>query len=71
MTAPDPAAPVPPRPTFRSVRAAVQQCRAGKLWEGSTQAVMGAGPAPSRAPTAAMDDFVADLRAVARWLDDQ
>lgn len=38
-----PPAPVPDRPTKRSLSAAVQQCRACDLWEGATQAVMGEG----------------------------
>jgi uracil-DNA glycosylase family protein len=38
-----PPAPVPARPTQRSLSAAVQDCRACDLWEGATQAVMGEG----------------------------
>jgi uracil-DNA glycosylase family protein len=38
-----PPAPVPDRPTKRSLSAAVQECRACDLWEGATQAVMGEG----------------------------
>ncbi len=49
MSAPASVAPVPPRPSFRSLREAVQECRACELWEGATQAVMGAGPAPAQA----------------------
>jgi uracil-DNA glycosylase family protein len=42
-------APVPDRLSFKALREAVQECRACELWEGATQAVMGAGPRPSRA----------------------
>jgi uracil-DNA glycosylase family protein len=49
----DPAAPPPPpvpeRPSFTSLREAVQECRACELWQGATQAVMGAGPSPGKA----------------------
>jgi uracil-DNA glycosylase len=55
-----PSAPVPDHPTFTSLREAMQRCRACELWEGATQAVVGDG--------AAMEAFVADLRAVAGWL---
>src|SRR5438477_443246 len=36
-----PPAPVPARPTQRSLSAAVQDCRACDLWEGAAQAVLG------------------------------
>ena len=52
MTASDPAPPRPPVPahlTFASLSEAVQECHACELWEGATQAVMGEGPARSRA----------------------
>src|SRR5579859_2170841 len=39
-----PPPPVPDRPSLRSLRGAVQQCRACDLWTGATQAVMGEGP---------------------------
>jgi DNA polymerase len=42
-------APVPDRLSFKALREAVQDCRACELWEGATQAVMGAGPRPGRA----------------------
>ena len=48
----DPAAPPPPIPahlTFTSLREAVQHCHACELWQPATQAVMGAGPAPTQA----------------------
>ena len=38
-----PAAPVPSRPSLKSLHAAVPDCRACDLWEGATQAVMGEG----------------------------
>jgi uracil-DNA glycosylase len=38
-----PEAPVPPRPSFKSLREAVHDCRACDLWEGATQPVMGEG----------------------------
>lgn len=38
-----PPAPVPARPTLRTLAQAVQSCRACDLWEGATQAVMGEG----------------------------
>lgn len=38
-----PSAPVPSRPTLKSMSEAVQRCRACDLWEGTTQAVMGEG----------------------------
>lgn len=38
-----PPAPVPPRPSLKSMGEAVQNCRACDLWEGATQAVMGEG----------------------------
>jgi DNA polymerase len=44
-----PPPPVPERLSFKALREAVQECRACELWEGATQAVMGAGPAPSKA----------------------
>jgi uracil-DNA glycosylase family protein len=43
-----PDAPVPARPTLPKLRRAVQGCRACELWRGTTQAVLGEGPA--RAP---------------------
>src|SRR5881275_1346969 len=36
-------APVPSRPSLKSMSEAVQRCRACDLWEGATQAVMGEG----------------------------
>ncbi|HEX3691394.1 MAG TPA: UdgX family uracil-DNA binding protein [Solirubrobacteraceae bacterium] len=42
-------APVPERLSFKAMREAVQGCRACELWEDATQAVMGAGPSPSKA----------------------
>ena len=42
------AAPVPAQPTLPRLRAAVQDCRACELWEGATQAVLGAGAARAR-----------------------
>lgn len=43
-TQPDrPPAPVPARPSLKSMGEAVQRCRACDLWEGATQAVMGEG----------------------------
>jgi DNA polymerase len=48
-TPPNGRAPVPDRPSFKALREAVQECRACELWEGATQAVMGAGPRPRRA----------------------
>jgi len=44
-----PAAPVPPDPTLPRLREAAQGCRACELWEGTTQAVLGAGAAPAGA----------------------
>jgi DNA polymerase len=38
-------APVPERPTLPKLRAAVQECRACELYKGTTQAVLGEGPA--------------------------
>jgi uracil-DNA glycosylase len=38
-----PHAPVPDRPSLKSLHAAVADCRACDLWEGATQAVMGEG----------------------------
>src|SRR5437764_11433344 len=38
-----PPAPVPQRPSLKSLREAVHDCRACDLWEGATQAVMGEG----------------------------
>lgn len=38
-------APVPSRPTLPKLRRAVQDCRACELWRGTTQAVLGEGPA--------------------------
>jgi DNA polymerase len=38
-----PEAPVPIRPSFKSLREAVHECRACDLWEGATQPVMGEG----------------------------
>ncbi len=38
-----PPAPVPQRPSLKSLREAVRDCRACDLWEGATQAVMGEG----------------------------
>jgi uracil-DNA glycosylase len=54
MPTSDPAAPPPPPPipahlTFTSLREAVQHCHACELWQPATQAVMGAGPAPTQA----------------------
>jgi uracil-DNA glycosylase len=42
------AAPVPPRPSLRSLREAAQGCRACELWEGTTQAVVGEGARNAR-----------------------
>jgi DNA polymerase len=42
-------APVPPDPTLPKLREAAQGCRACELWEGATQAVVGAGAAPADA----------------------
>jgi uracil-DNA glycosylase family protein len=44
-----PPAPIPERLSFKALREAVQGCRACELWEGATQAVMGAGPRPGKA----------------------
>jgi uracil-DNA glycosylase len=41
-------APVPPHPSLRSLRGAVQECHACELWEGATQAVLGEGAARAR-----------------------
>jgi uracil-DNA glycosylase family protein len=53
MATPNPAAapppPIPDRLSFKTLREAVQRCRACELWEGATQAVMGTGPAPTKA----------------------
>ena len=52
MSASDPAAaspPIPDRLSFSALRQAAQNCRACELWQGATQAVMGAGPAPGEA----------------------
>ena len=38
-----PRAPVPSRPSYKSLHEAVHECRACDLWEGATQAVMGEG----------------------------
>src|SRR5437660_12175703 len=38
-----PPAPVPDRPSLKSLHEAVGDCRACDLWEGATQAVMGEG----------------------------
>jgi len=43
-----PTAPVPRRPTLRSLHAALQSCRACDLYEGATQPVMGEGAAQAR-----------------------
>jgi DNA polymerase len=43
-----PPAPVPRRPSRRSLAEAVQRCRACDLWEGATQAVSGEGRLRSR-----------------------
>ena len=40
-----PSAPVPERPSRKSLGEAVPECRACDLWEGATQAVMGEGAA--------------------------
>lgn len=42
------AAPVPARPSLRSLREAAQGCRACELWEGTTQAVVGEGARNAR-----------------------
>jgi uracil-DNA glycosylase family 4 len=39
-----PSAPVPERPTKRSLSEAIAGCRACDLWEGTTQPVLGEGP---------------------------
>ncbi|MFZ1992493.1 MAG: UdgX family uracil-DNA binding protein [Solirubrobacteraceae bacterium] len=44
-----PPPPIPPRLSFKALREAAQDCRACELWEGTTQAVMGTGPAPGQA----------------------
>ncbi len=44
-----PAAPIPERLSFKALRETVQGCRACELWEGATQAVIGAGPTPGKA----------------------
>jgi len=36
-----PRAPVPARPSYKSLHEAVHDCRACDLWEGANQAVMG------------------------------
>lgn len=38
-----PPAPVPEKPSYKSLHEAVQTCRACDLWEGATQAVLGEG----------------------------
>jgi uracil-DNA glycosylase family protein len=43
------APPVPEKPTLPKLREAVQECRACELYEGTTQAVLGEGPAKARA----------------------
>jgi uracil-DNA glycosylase family protein len=43
------APPVPEKPTLPKLRQAVQECRACELYEGTTQAVLGEGPAKARA----------------------
>jgi uracil-DNA glycosylase len=43
-----PPAPVPPHPTLRTLRAAIDRCRACDLWEGATQAVNGEGAPDAR-----------------------
>ena len=43
-----PPPPVPDRPSQAKLRAAVQECRACELWEGTTQGVMGEGAAHAR-----------------------
>jgi uracil-DNA glycosylase family protein len=43
------APPVPERPTLAELRDAVQDCRACELYKGTTQAVLGEGPARARA----------------------
>jgi uracil-DNA glycosylase family protein len=46
----DPAAPpIPQRLSFTALREAAQECHACELWEGATQAVMGAGSRPTKA----------------------
>ena len=40
---------VPPRPTIPKLREAVQTCTACELYKGTTQAVLGEGPAKARA----------------------
>jgi uracil-DNA glycosylase len=44
-----PAPPIPERLTFTALRESVQRCHACELWEGATQAVLGEGPAPTKA----------------------
>jgi DNA polymerase len=41
-------APVPERPSLRSLREAIQRCRACELYEGATQAVLGEGARHAR-----------------------
>jgi DNA polymerase len=41
-------APVPARPSLRSLRGAIQGCQACELWEGTTQAVLGEGARHAR-----------------------
>ncbi|MFL5865098.1 MAG: UdgX family uracil-DNA binding protein [Solirubrobacteraceae bacterium] len=41
-------APVPARPSLRSLREAIQGCQACELWEGTTQAVLGEGARHAR-----------------------
>jgi DNA polymerase len=44
-----PPPPIPDRLSLKTLRDAVQDCRACELWEGATQAVMGTGPSARRA----------------------
>jgi uracil-DNA glycosylase family protein len=43
-----PPAPVPERPSLKSLEGAISSCRACDLWAGATQAVMGEGAAKAR-----------------------
>jgi DNA polymerase len=43
-----PPAPVPERPSLRSLRANIERCRACDLWEPATQPVLGEGPRRAR-----------------------
>ncbi len=45
----DERAPVPERLSFKALRETIEECRACELYEGATQAVMGAGPRPGKA----------------------